>query len=79
MCAFVRTHIRASAVPEVVGKQLSENPTMQVGIPVAFLARGPGSDQLIQATSLGEVAELNYEAIKHFPSLETPSSLDTSA
>jgi len=83
ICERVRvceTHIRASAVPEVVGKQLSENPTMQVDIPVAFLARGTGSDQLIQATSLGEVAELNYETLKHFASLGTSSSLlDTSA
>jgi hypothetical protein len=75
-----KTDMSASTVPEVVGKQMSENPSMQVDIPVAFLARGPGSDELIEATSKGQFAELKYEALKHFASLDpdaTESSPDS--
>ena len=73
---IVKSHMSVSAVPEVVSKHLSENPSMQLDIPVAFLARGPGSEELLEAASRGQAAELKYETLMHFAALDA-NSLDS--
>ena len=66
---FITEH-KDSVVPEVVPKTLTEDPEMQVGIPVAFVARGRGGDDLIEATQQQQHTTLVFDQLRHFAAVE---------
>jgi hypothetical protein len=60
------TESAENTVPDVVPKTLTENPELQVDIPVVFVARGEGGEVLFEATQQRRHATLIFDQLRNF-------------
>ena len=60
------TATKQLVVPEVVGKKLAEDQSLQVQIPVVFVARGAGGDLILEAALTSQAVAINFDPLQAF-------------
>ena len=73
------TESAENSVPDVVPKTLTEDPDLQVDIPVVFVARGEGGEVLLEATQQGRHATLIFDQLRHFGAVTADEVLEASS